>query len=98
MQFKKNFGQHILRNPQVIQAIVDKAGIKETDTILEIGPGTGNMTLKLLEKAKKVIAIEYDDRMVMFYLSASKNYVCKKRISMLKNYKMTLLSYLLVNL
>lgn len=43
---------------------MDKAGIKETDTVLEIGPGTGNMTLKLLERAKKVIAVEYDDRMV----------------------------------
>lgn len=48
----------------VVQSIVDKAGIKSTDVVLEIGPGTGNMTMKLLEKAKKVIAIELDPRMV----------------------------------
>ncbi len=48
----------------VVQAIVDKAGIKNTDVVLEIGPGTGNMTVKLLEKAKKVVAIELDPRMV----------------------------------
>jgi 16S rRNA A1518/A1519 N6-dimethyltransferase RsmA/KsgA/DIM1 with predicted DNA glycosylase/AP lyase activity len=48
----------------VVQAIVDKAGIKSTDVVLEIGPGTGNMTMKMLEKAKKVIAIELDPRMV----------------------------------
>lgn len=48
----------------VVQAIVDKAGIKSTDVVLEIGPGTGNMTVKLLEKAKKVVAIELDPRMV----------------------------------
>lgn len=48
----------------VVQAIVDKAGVKSTDVVLEIGPGTGNMTMKLLEKAKKVIAIELDPRMV----------------------------------
>ena len=31
-----------------------KAALQPTDTVLEIGPGTGNMTVKLLEKAKKV--------------------------------------------
>ena len=34
------------------------------DVVLEIGPGTGNLTMKLLEKAKKVVAIELDPRMV----------------------------------
>ena len=48
----------------MIQAIVDKLGIKPTDTVLEIGPGTGNLTMKLLEKAWRVIAIEVDPRMV----------------------------------
>lgn len=38
--------------------------MKPTDTVLEIGPGTGNMTVKLLEKSKKVIACEIDPRMV----------------------------------
>jgi 16S rRNA A1518/A1519 N6-dimethyltransferase RsmA/KsgA/DIM1 with predicted DNA glycosylase/AP lyase activity len=53
-----------LKNPLVVQSIVDKSGIKSTDVVLEIGPGTGNLTMKLLEKAKKVIAIELDPRMV----------------------------------
>ena len=53
-----------MKNPLVIQGIVDKAGIKETDVVLEIGPGTGNLTVKLLESAKKVIAVEVDPRMV----------------------------------
>ena len=34
------------------------------DIVLEIGPGTGNLTVRLLESAKKVIAIEFDKRMV----------------------------------
>ncbi|KAE8662404.1 putative dimethyladenosine transferase [Hibiscus syriacus] len=42
-----------------------KAGIKTTDTILEIGPGTGNLTKKLLEAGKNVIAVEVDPRMVL---------------------------------
>jgi len=58
-------GQHILKNPLIIKHIVDKAAIKPSDTVLEIGPGTGNMTVKLLEVAKKVIAVEFDPRMVV---------------------------------
>ena len=64
MVFNKGHGQHILRNPLVISAIVEKAAIKSTDVVLEIGPGTGNLTEKLLQVAKKVIAFEIDPRMV----------------------------------
>jgi len=60
----KNYGQHLLKNPAIISSIVEKAEIKSTDIVLEIGPGTGNLTLRLLELAKKVIAIELDPRMV----------------------------------
>ena len=45
------------------QTIVDKADIKPSDTVLEVGPGTGNLTMRILEKAKKCIAIEQDPRM-----------------------------------
>lgn len=44
--------------------MVIKAALQPTDTVLEIGPGTGNMTIKLLEKVKKVVACEVDPRMV----------------------------------
>ena len=64
LEFHKSKGQHILKNPQVVNAIVAKAGIQPTDVVLEIGPGTGNLTMKLLEVAKKVVAVELDRRMV----------------------------------
>ena len=60
----KSRGQHFLANPLVVNSIVEKARIRVTDTVLEIGPGTGNMTMKLLEAAKRVIAVEVDPRMV----------------------------------
>ena len=60
----KSKGQHFLKNPLVVDGIVAKASVKPTDTVLEIGPGTGNMTVKLLEQAKKVVAVELDIRMV----------------------------------
>lgn len=62
--FNKGFGQHILKNPLVVNAIVEKANIRSTDIVIEIGPGTGNLTEKLLQAAKKVIAFEVDPRMV----------------------------------
>jgi len=65
IQFNRNLGQHILKNPLVVSAMVDKASIRSSDIVLEVGPGTGNMTVKLLEKAKKVVACELDTRLVM---------------------------------
>jgi len=61
---QKSKGQHLLKNPMILSEIINKSGIKSTDTVLEIGPGTGNLTMLLLDAAKKVIAIELDPRMV----------------------------------
>ncbi|GAB1298535.1 Probable dimethyladenosine transferase [Apodemus speciosus] len=51
--FNTGIGQHILKNPLIVNSIIDKAALRPTDVVLEVGPGTGNMTVKLLEKAKK---------------------------------------------
>jgi 18S rRNA (adenine1779-N6/adenine1780-N6)-dimethyltransferase len=57
-------GQHLLKNPMILKEIVSKSGIKPSDIVLEIGPGTGNLTMLMLEIAKQVIAVEVDPRMV----------------------------------
>ncbi|KAK6903764.1 dimethyladenosine transferase [Kwoniella mangroviensis CBS 8507] len=57
------FGQHILTNPLVAQGIVDKANLKPTDIVLEVGPGTGNLTVRILAACNKVVAVEMDPRM-----------------------------------
>ena len=59
-----SIGQHFLKNPAVVDAIVQKAQLRPTDICLEVGPGTGNLTVRLLEQSKKVIAVEFDRRMV----------------------------------
>ncbi|KAJ7145798.1 rRNA adenine dimethylase [Mycena epipterygia] len=59
----EQFGQHILKNPLVAQGIVDKANLRPTDHVLEVGPGTGNLTMRILEKARHVTAVEFDPRM-----------------------------------
>ncbi|KAH9623024.1 hypothetical protein KSS87_021169, partial [Heliosperma pusillum] len=56
-------GQHLLTSTRVLDAIVKKSNIKAADTVLEVGPGTGNLTLRLLEAAQKVVAVEIDWRM-----------------------------------
>ncbi len=43
---------------------MERACIKPSDVIIEIGPGTGNLTQLLLERGKRVIAYEIDPRMV----------------------------------
>ncbi|KQK00666.1 hypothetical protein BRADI_3g51000v3 [Brachypodium distachyon] len=64
--FEKSKGQHILKNPALVDSIIAKAGLKPTDTVLEIGPGTGNLTKRLLEAGvKAVVAVELDPRMVL---------------------------------
>ena len=62
-KFNTNVGQHILKNPGVSDAIVEKAYLKPTDTVLEVGPGTGNLTVRILERARKCICVELDPRM-----------------------------------
>lgn len=59
-----NLGQHFLKNPQVVTSIIEKSKLQSSDTVLEIGPGTGNLTVKLLEGVRRVVAVEYDPRMV----------------------------------
>ncbi|CAH8330428.1 unnamed protein product [Eruca vesicaria subsp. sativa] len=58
VSFHKSRGQHILKNPLLVDSI--------------IGPGTGNLTKKLLEAGKEVIAVELDSRMVSSFNAVSK--------------------------
>lgn len=60
----KKLGQNFLIDDEVIAGIVDAAQITKEDLVIEIGPGLGTLTQCLLEKAKKVIAIELDTRMI----------------------------------
>jgi 18S rRNA (adenine1779-N6/adenine1780-N6)-dimethyltransferase len=62
-KMNKDYGQHVLKNPGIADAIVEKAFLKPTDTVLEVGPGSGNLTVRILEKARHVVAVEIDPRM-----------------------------------
>ncbi len=60
----KNLGQNFLIDEQAIKDIVEGAQITSEDLVIEIGPGLGTLTAFLLEKAKKVICIELDKKMI----------------------------------
>lgn len=63
MKPKKSLGQHFLTSTRALDVIVDTGDIQNTDTVLEIGPGKGVLTERLLEKAGRVVAIEKDDEL-----------------------------------
>lgn len=48
---------------QVLRLHLLQANLRPTDKVLEVGPGTGNLTVRILEKAKHVTAVEMDPRM-----------------------------------
>lgn len=64
IKFDTDKGQHILKNPGIVHNIVEKAALKATDVVMEVGPGTGNLSMKIMERAKKLIAFEIDARMI----------------------------------
>ncbi len=61
---KKSLGQNFLHDPNTLHKIVTSAGLAPDSTVLEIGPGTGNLTEVLAHQAARVIAVELDDRLV----------------------------------
>ncbi len=60
MKAKKSLGQHFLKSEKALHAIVKAGDVGAKDTILEIGPGTGALTTRLLETGTRVIAVEKD--------------------------------------
>lgn len=66
MQPKKLLGQNFLKNPKIVDQILQSANLNLQDIILEVGPGKGAITEKLLPKVKKIIAIEKDRELVSY--------------------------------
>ena len=60
----KGLGQNFLVDDEALEDIVSGGNITKEDLVIEIGPGLGSLTALLLEKAKKVICVELDKRMI----------------------------------
>lgn len=75
----KGYGQNFLIDQNVVDGIIENAGVCKDDLIIEIGPGLGNLTSPLLENAGKVICIELDPKMVS---------ILKDRFSLYNNFEL----------
>lgn len=73
MKPKYSLGQNFLKNPGVVDKIIRFSEVGSTDTVLEIGPGTGFLTAPLLEHAARVVAVEKDDNLILELKSKFKN-------------------------
>lgn len=62
--FQKKYGQNFLVDAHILEKIISASGITKEDCVLEIGPGIGTMTQYLAESAKRVVAVEIDDRLI----------------------------------
>ena len=59
----KRLGQHFLRDQRTIERIIEALNPKADETIIEIGPGTGALTATLVERAGRVVAVEFDNKL-----------------------------------
>ncbi len=86
---KKSLGQNFLNNENVLKLIADSANIKEGELILEIGPGMGALTSKLLEKVSgavgaKLLCIEKDHRLMETLNEKFKEGVANEKINIIE--------------
>lgn len=56
----KSLGQHWLKDPMILTEIAEIADLSPTNTVLEVGPGLGTLTSRLLARAGRVVAVEFD--------------------------------------
>ncbi len=80
---KKSLGQNFLKSSEILDIIIETSDLQKEDVVLEVGPGKGCLTEKLLEKSNSVIAIEKDHRLIEF--------LQEKFIEELKSGKLTLI-------
>ncbi len=76
-KFKKKYGQNFIIDVNIINNIVNKSEIDNSTLVIEIGPGAGSLTYKLVNKAKFVLCYEIDksvDKILKSNLSSYNNY------------------------
>lgn len=64
LSFKKSLGQNFLIDKNALDRIILAANLNEDDICLEVGPGIGTLTIELAKEAKKVFAVEIDQRLM----------------------------------
>ncbi len=63
LRARKSLGQHFLADASVLQTIVEAAELSSADTVIEVGPGLGILTVELVRRAGNVVAVELDTKL-----------------------------------
>jgi len=80
---KKSLGQNFLKSEKALSQIVEAGEIAPGETVLEIGPGLGALTEKLLLSGARVIAVEKDDNLFTRLKGKFKNELEEGRIALI---------------
>lgn len=70
---KKSLGQHWLRDKHSLEAMVTSAMLQPSDTVLEIGPGQGDLTRQIVGSGAEVVALEFDSSLIPHLMTIFKN-------------------------
>jgi len=73
LKMKKSLGQNFLKDEFYISKIIDSFNLEGSDTVLEIGPGGGALTTRIIKNVKKLYAVEIDQRLIENLLDKIKN-------------------------
>jgi len=85
MKAKKSLGQNFLKSQLALKKIIEAGEISSDDIILEIGPGKGALTEKLLEKAHLVVAVEKDRELFEFLKIKFEKEISEKKLILIKD-------------
>ena len=83
IQANKSLGQNFLIDDNIVEKIICSANISKDDLIIEIGPGLGVLTNRLLKEANNVIAVELDKRMISILQDRFYNNINNKAVNKL---------------
>jgi 16S rRNA (adenine1518-N6/adenine1519-N6)-dimethyltransferase len=96
IQAKKSLGQNFLKSDKALREIIEAGDIKPSDTVIEIGPGEGALTLEILKKLEadtsdqnkstatgKLIVIEKDDRLIPILENKYSDYIEKGHLQII---------------
>lgn len=85
MKAKKHLGQNFLKSKTALSKIAGSAELSEKDLVLEIGPGKGALTEKLLESGARVLAIEKDRDLIPFLEEKFQKEILNKKLEIIED-------------
>jgi 16S rRNA (adenine1518-N6/adenine1519-N6)-dimethyltransferase len=84
MKAKKSLGQNFLKSEPALRKIIEAGEIKSDDVILEIGPGKGALTKKLLGSSGKVLAVEKDKELIELLKEKFKKEIKERKLTLIE--------------